>query len=112
MITTNEDIKLNFYIAKPFQAIQILPETVEDAMKILPDNFVFYGLNRIGVDQFQKEYDDNLKKYQMVGGYFYFNKKTEKIFNGDWIVIRKERFEIVNDDYFKANFIEIPFIMK
>jgi hypothetical protein len=109
MLTTNENIKLNFYIAKPFQAIQILPETVEDAMKILPDNFVFYGLKKIDLN-YQKEFDDDLKQYKMVGGYFYFNKKTEKIFNGDWIIIRKERFEIVNDDYFKANFIEIPFI--
>lgn len=106
-----ENLKLNFYVAKPFQAVQIIPETVEEAIKILPDNFVFYGLIKNNHDQFQKEYDDNLKKYQMVGGYFYFNKKTEKIYNGDWIIIRKERFEIVNDDYFKANFIEIPFIM-
>lgn len=106
---TNENLKLNFYIAKPFQAVQIMPNTVEEAMKILPDNFVFYGLKQEN-GQTQKEYDDNLKKYQMVGGFFYFNKKTEKIYNGDWIIIRKERFEIVNDDYFKANFVEIPFI--
>ena len=103
---------MKHYIAKPFQAIQILPEVINDAVKILPDNFVFYGLNKIGVDQFQKEFDDDLKKYKMVGGYFYFNKKTEKIYNGDWIILRKEKFEIVNDDYFKANFIEIPFSEK
>lgn len=104
-----EDLRLKFYIAKPFQAVQIVPETVENAMKILPDNFVFYGLNNFD-GKTQKEYDDYLSKYKMVGGFYYFNKKTEKIYNGDWIIIRKEKFEIVNNDYFIANFMEIPFI--
>lgn len=110
MLTINEDLKLKFYIAKPFQAIQILPETIDETIKILPDNFVFYGLKSVN-GELQKEYDDNLKNYVKVGGYFYHNKKTEKIYNGDWVIIRKDRFEIVNDDYFKTNFIEIPFIV-
>lgn len=108
-MTNEKDLKLKFYFAKPFQAIQILPETVEDAIKILPDNFVFYGLKNVN-GEFQKEYDDNLSKYRIVGGYFYHNKKTEKIYNGDWIIIRKDCFEIVNNDYFKNNFLEIPFV--
>ena len=98
---------MKFYIAKPFEAIQILPENIKKAIEILPENFVFYGLTTV-MDVHQKEYDEDLEKYQKVGGYFYFNKKTEKIYNGDWIIKRKDRYEIVNDDYFKANFLEIP----
>jgi hypothetical protein len=95
------------YIAKPFEAIQINPQNIKNAIQVLPENFVFYGLNTDN-GLLQKEYDDDLEKYLKVGGYFYFNKKTEKIYNGDWVIKRKDRYEIVNDDYFKTNFIEIP----
>ena len=98
---------MKMYIAKPFEAIQITNGTVKKAIEKLPENFVFYGLNTCnGISQ--KEYDDDLEKYSKVGGYFYFNKKTYKIYNGDWVVKRKDCYEVVNDDYFKANFIEIP----
>jgi hypothetical protein len=98
---------MKMYIAKPFEAIQIKPDTIKKAIEILPENFVFYGLNtHSGVSQ--KEYDDDLEKYSKVGGYFYFNKKTYKIYNGDWVVKRKDCYEVVNDNYFKTNFIEIP----
>jgi hypothetical protein len=95
------------YIAKPFEAIQINSQNIKRAIEVLPENFVFYGLNTNN-GALQKEYDDDLEQYSKVGGYFYFNKNTHKIYNGDWVIKRKDRYEIVNDDYFKANFIEIP----
>lgn len=103
---------MKFYIAKPFQAVQILPETVRHAIEILPENFVFYGLKtENGIEE--KDYDDLvIDKHQKVGGFLYFNKKTIKIFNSDWVIKRKDIYEIVNDDYFKANFIEIPIDLK
>lgn len=111
MIMINEDKKMNFYIAKPFQAIQVLPENIDKVINILPESFVFFGINMEGRTE-QKEYDDDLKKYKKIGGFFYHNKKTEKIYHSDWVIIRKEKFEIVKNDYFEANFVEIPFIQK
>lgn len=79
-------------------------------MEFFPEEkFVFYGIEQInGVDQ--KIFDDDLSSFSKVGGFFYHKKEVKVIVESEWIIKRKDIFEIVNDEYFKNNFVQIPFI--
>jgi hypothetical protein len=93
-----------WYLAKPFQAIVVNKSTVNELSKELEKQFVFYGIDENG----NKCYDDDLSIYHKVGGYFYIKGiGTKKINDGDYIVLRHENFDIVTQEYFKRNFIEL-----
>lgn len=94
------------FIGKPFQAIQLNRQNIREIINTLPENFVFYGINESGGKEFGEP--DELEKYQTLGGYYYHGKAMRKIFALDWIVIRKDEYEFINNDYFLKNFIEIP----
>lgn len=91
------------YISKPFSAIQINKNTVEEAQRILPESFVFYG-----IENGNKRFEEDLSSFFEIGGFLYFNKKTYRIYNNDWVIKRHDTFEVVNQEYFEKNFIEIP----
>jgi hypothetical protein len=101
---------MNLYVQKPCEAIQLNKETVQKIIEIFPEEkFVFFGIEIINGIQ-QKVFDDNLSKFNHVGGFFYHKKEVKVIFESEWIIKRKDIFEIVNDNYFKSNFVQIPFI--
>jgi hypothetical protein len=101
---------LNLYVQKPCEAIQLKKENIQKIMEFFPEEkFVFYGIEQInGVDQ--KIFDDDLSSFSKVGGFFYHKKEVKVIVESEWIIKRKDIFEIVNDEYFKNNFVQIPFI--
>lgn len=93
-----------WYLAKPFQAIVVNKNTVNELSKELEKQFVFYGLDENG----NKCYDDDCSIYNKVGGYLYLKGiGTKKINDGDYIILRHENFDIVTQEYFKKNFIEL-----
>ena len=94
------------YIGKPFSAIQLNRQNIKEIISTLPEHFVFYGINESGGKEFGEV--EELEKYLKLGGYYYHGKSMRKIFDGDWIVARKEEYDFINDDYFSKNFIEIP----
>lgn len=101
---------MNLYVQKPCEAIQLNKETIQKIIEIFPEEkFVFFGIEIINGIQ-QKVFDDNLSKFNHVGGFFYHKKEVKVIFESEWIIKRKDIFEIVNDNYFKSNFVQIPFI--
>lgn len=94
------------YIGKPFQAIQLNRQNIREIVTSLPEHFVFYGINSdSGIKEFGEI--DELETYNVLGGYYYHGKAMRKIFNGDWIIARKDEFDFINSDYFEKNFIEI-----
>lgn len=101
---------MNLYVQKPCEAIQLKKENIQKIMEFFPEEkFVFFGIEQINrVDQ--KVFDDNLSTFNKVGGFFYHKKEVKVIIEGEWIIKRKDIFEIVNDEYFKSNFVQIPFI--
>jgi len=93
-----------WYLAKPFQAITVDRNTVNELSKELEKQFVFYGIDEDG----NKCYDDDLSNYARVGGYLYIKGiGTKKINDGDYIVLRHDNFDIVSAEYFKRNFIAL-----
>ena len=58
----------------------------------------------------QKVFEDDLKHFNKVGGFYYHNREVKTIYESEWIIKRKDYFEIVNDEYFKNNFMQVPFI--
>ena len=94
------------YIGKPFSAIQLNRQNIRKITNTLPEHFVFYGINESGGKEFGEA--DELEKYLKLGGYYYHGKAMRKIFDGDWIVARKEEYDFINNEYFEKNFVEIP----
>lgn len=91
-----------WYLAKPFQAVQLNRSTVNELSLLLVDRFVFYGLSEGG----EKVYDEDLSVYTKVGGYFYVKGVgTKKINNGDYVVLRHSNYDVVTQEYFEKNFI-------
>jgi hypothetical protein len=94
------------FISKPFFAIQLNRQNIREIMNSMPEHFVFYGLNESGDKEFGEV--DELEKYPRLGGYYYHGRAMRKIFDGDWIIARKEEYDFVNNEYFEKNFIELP----
>lgn len=101
---------MNIYVQKPCEAIQLTKDNIKKIIEFLPEEkFVFFGINIInGVDQ--KIFDDDLSGFKRVGGFYYHNREVKIILENEWIIKRKDFFEIVNDEYFQNNFVQVPFI--
>lgn len=101
---------MNLYVQKPCEAIQLNRENIKKIVELFPEEkFVFFGIERIeGKDQ--KIFEDNLTIFEKVGGFLYHNHEVKTIYDGEWIIKRKEEYEFMSDEYFKSNFIQIPFI--
>jgi len=101
---------LNLYVQKPCEAIQLNQQNIKKIIEFFPEEkFVFFGIEIIdGKDQ--KIFDDDLTGFKRVGGFLYHNREVKTIYDSDWIIKRKDDFEIMNDEYFNHNFIQIPFI--
>jgi hypothetical protein len=101
---------LNIYVQKPCEAIQLKKENIKNITNFFPEEkFVFFGIDIInGVDQ--KIFDDDLTHFKRVGGFYYHNKEVKTIYENEWIIKRKDVFEIVNDEYFQNNFVQVPFV--
>ena len=95
---------------KPCEAIQLNQQNIKKIIEFFPEEkFVFFGIEIIdGKDQ--KIFDDDLTGFKRVGGFLYHNREVKTIYDSDWIIKRKDDFEIMNDEYFNHNFIQIPFI--
>jgi hypothetical protein len=101
---------MNLYVKKPCEAIQFNAKTIEIIMKFLPeDRFVFFGIEIINGKE-QKVFDDDLSAFRRVGGFLYYKKETKLIMEDDWILKRKDNYEILNNTYFISNFIQLPFL--
>jgi hypothetical protein len=96
---------LRWAMSKPFQVLQLTKATINVAVKMLPENhFVFYGLDSDNI----KCYDDDCSVYPKVGGFFYIKgQKTKKIYDGDYIVMRKDFYDILDKTYFENNYVAI-----
>ena len=101
---------MNLYVQKPCEAIQLNQQNIKKIIEFFPEEkFVFFGIEIIdGKDQ--KIFDDDLTGFKRVGGFLYHNREVKTIYDSDWIIKRKDDFEIMNDEYFNHNFIQIPFI--
>jgi hypothetical protein len=97
-------------VQKPCEAIQLNQQNIKKIIEFFPEEkFVFFGIEIIdGKDQ--KIFDDDLTGFKRVGGFLYHNREVKTIYDSDWIIKRKDDFEIMNDEYFNHNFIQIPFI--
>jgi hypothetical protein len=97
-------------VQKPCEAIQLNQQNIKKIIEFFPEEkFVFFGIEIIdGKDQ--KIFDDDLTEFKRVGGFLYHNREVKTIYDSDWIIKRKDDFEIMNDEYFNHNFIQIPFI--
>lgn len=93
-----------WYLAKPFQAVQLNRFTVNELSLLLHERFVFYGVLHDGT----KVYDEDLSVYSVVGGYYYVKGQgTKKLNDGDYVVVRNGHYDVVTQEYFTKNFIEI-----
>ena len=101
---------MNLYVQKPCEAIQLNQENIQKIMEVLPEEkFVFFGIENIeGKDQ--KVFDDDLTKFKKIGGFLYHNREVKTIYYSEWIIKRKDEYEFMSDEYFKMNFIQVPFI--
>jgi len=101
---------VNLYIQKPCEAIQLNRENIHKIISLFPEEkFVFFGIQKIdGKDQ--KIFDDDLNHFQKVGGFLYHNREVKTIYDGEWIIKRKDEYEFMSDEYFRTNFIQIPFL--
>lgn len=101
---------MNLYVQKPCEAIQLNRENIQKIVELFPEEkFVFFGIEKVeGKDQ--KIFEDDLTTFQRVGGFLYHNREVKTIYDGEWIIKRKEEYEFMSDEYFKANFIQIPFL--
>jgi hypothetical protein len=101
---------LNLYVQKPCEAIQLNQQNIKKIIEFFPEEkFVFFGIEKIDSKD-QKVFDDDLTGFKRVGGFLYHNREVKTIYDSDWIIKRKDDFEIMNDEYFNHNFIQIPFI--
>ena len=96
---------LHWAMSKPFQVLQLNKTTINFATATLPEkHFVFYGIDEAG----EKRYDDDCSAFSKVGGFLYIKgQKTKKIYNGDYIVMRKEFYDILDKTYFEQNYVSI-----
>ena len=100
---------MNLYVQKPCEAIQLNRENIKKIMDVFPEEkFVFFGIEFIENKE-QKVFDDDLTTFKKIGGFLYHNREVKTIYDGEWIIKRKEEYEFMNDEYFKANFIQVPF---
>jgi len=97
----------HLYLQKPCEAIQFTKNNIAEVIKFLPeDKFVVYGIETInGKDT--KVFDDDLSSFNRIGGFFYYNKETKTLSETDWILKRKNIYEILNNTYFTENFVKI-----
>lgn len=101
---------MNLYVQKPCEAIQFTKENIQDIMTFLPEErFVFFGISMINGKE-QKVFEDNLSSFSKIGGFLYYNRETKVILENDWILKRKNHYEVMANDYFIDNFIQIPFL--
>ena len=101
---------MNLYVQKPCEAIQLNQQNIKKIIEFFPEEkFVFFGIEIIDSKD-QKIFDDDLTRFKRVGGFLYHNREVKTIYDSDWIIKRKDDFEIMNDEYFIHNFIQIPFI--
>ena len=101
---------MNLYVQKPCEAIQLNRENIKKIIELFPEEkFVFYGIETIDGKE-QKIFEEDLSNFQKVGGFIYHNREVKTIYDGEWIIKRKDEYEFMNDEYFKANFIQVPFI--
>ena len=101
---------MNLYIAKPFEAVQFSKSNIQQILSFLPEErFVFFGITILNGKE-QKVFDDDLSGFSKIGGFLYYNKETKLILENDWIIKRKNTYEILNNDYFTDNFMQIPFL--
>lgn len=53
-------------------------------------------------------YEEDLSVYNKVGGYYYVKGVgTKKLNDGDYVVVRHDSYDVVTEEYFTKNFIEI-----
>ena len=101
---------MNLYVQKPCEAIQLSKENIKKIMEVLPEEkFVFFGIEVIDFKD-QKVFDEDLSSFQRVGGFLYHNREVKTIYDGEWIIKRKDEYEFMNNEYFTTNFIQIPFL--
>lgn len=101
---------MQLYVQKPCEAIQFNRQNIKDIMRFLPeDRFVFFGIDIINGKE-QKVFDDDLTLFHKIGGFLYYNRETKLIMEYDWILRRKDNYEILNNSYFSDNFVELPFL--
>lgn len=101
---------MNLYVQKPCEAIQLNKQNIQNIMEFFPDNrFVFFGIEMLNGKE-QKVFDEDLSSFPKVGGFLYYNRETKVILENDWIIKRNESFEVISNDYFIANYVQIPFI--
>lgn len=101
---------MNLYVQKPCEAIQFNAKNIDNIMKFLPEEkFVFFGIEIINGKE-QKVFDDDLSAFKRVGGFLYYKKETKLIMEDDWILKRKDNYEILNNTYFVSNFVQLPFL--
>jgi hypothetical protein len=101
---------LNLYVQKPCEAIQLNNKNIQKIIGLFPEEkFVFFGIQIIDGKE-QKIFEDDLSDFQKVGGFLYHNHEVKTIYDGEWIIKRKDEYEFMSDEYFTLNFIQIPFI--
>jgi len=101
---------LNLYVQKPCEAVQFSKNNIEEIMKFLPEErFVFFGVTTINGKE-QKVFDDDLTPFNKIGGFLYYRKETKLIMEDDWILKRKDNYEVLSNLYFSDNFIQLPFL--
>ena len=101
---------MNLYVQKPCEAIQLNRDNIKKIMELFPEEkFVFFGIEQIECKD-QKVFDEDLTGFKKVGGFLYHNREVKTIYDGEWIIKRKDEYEFMSDEYFTANFIQIPFI--
>lgn len=101
---------MNLYVQKPCEAIQLNRENITKIVEVFPEEkFVFFGIKMIDGKE-QKVFEEDFSEFQKVGGFLYHNREVKTIYDGEWIIKRKDEYEFMSDEYFAANFIQIPFI--
>lgn len=101
---------MNLYVQKPCEAIQLNRENIQKIVELFPEEkFVFFGIEMID-GKGQKVFEEDLTPFQKVGGFLYHNHEVKTIYDSEWIIKRKDEYEFMSDEYFKANFIQIPFL--
>ena len=101
---------MQLYVQKPCEAVQFNKTNLSKIVSFLPEErFVFYGIETLNGKE-QKVFDDDLSTFSKIGGFLYYNKETKIIQENDWVIKRKNIYEVLSNDYFLENFILIPFV--
>ena len=101
---------MQLYVQKPCEAIQFNKSNLDKIVSFLPEErFIFYGIETINGKE-QKIFDDDLSPFKKIGGFLYYNRETKLIQENDWVIKRKNIYEVLNNSYFTENFVLIPFL--